>query len=74
MADMENKQEIWTAMILCGYAKALGITVSEAAGRLLSGDGLNYLEEYYKTLHTLSNEDVVCELIDMSDTGAAVEK
>jgi hypothetical protein len=71
---MENKQEIWIAMILCGYAKKLGVTVSEAAERLLFGDGLNYLEEYYNTLHTLSNEDVVCELIDMSDIGAAAGK
>jgi len=35
--DMTSKQGIWTAMILSGYAKRLGITVSEAAGRLLCG-------------------------------------
>ena len=61
-------------MILCGYAKTLGIAVSEAAKRLLSGGGLNYLEEHYNTLHLLSNEDVVCELIDMSGANAAVGK
>jgi len=71
---MENKQEIWTAMILSGYAKELGITLSAAAERLLSGGGLNYLEEYYSTLHMLSNEDVIRELIDMPNTHAAVEK
>ena len=34
--------------------------------QLLSSDCINYLEEYYETLHLLSNEDVICELIDMS--------
>jgi len=71
---MENKQEIWTAMILTGYAKELGITVSAAADRLLSGGGLSYLEEYYNTLHTLSNEDVINELIDMPNTHATAAK
>jgi hypothetical protein len=62
---MKNKQEIWTAMILSGYAKKLEITIPEAVGRLLTDDGLYYLEEHYETLHTLSNEDVIDELIDM---------
>jgi len=63
---MKNKQEVWTAMIISGYSKKLGITISEAARQLLSTDGLNYLEEFYSTLHLLSNEDVICELMDMA--------
>ena len=63
---MKNKQEVWTAMIISGYSKKLGITISEAARRLLSNNGIDYLEEYYNTLHLLSNEDVICELIDMA--------
>lgn len=66
---MENKQEIWTAMILSGYAKEQKITISKAAEQLLADGGLNYLEEYYNTLHTLSNDDVISELIDMSSAG-----
>ncbi|MDR0516943.1 MAG: DUF3791 domain-containing protein [Fibromonadaceae bacterium] len=62
---MKNKQEVWTAMIISGFSKKLGITISEAAGRLLSCNCIDYLEEYYETLHLLSNEDVICELIDM---------
>ena len=69
---MKNKQEIWTAMIMSAYSKKLGITISEAARRLLSCDCLSYLEEYYETLHLLSNEDVICELMDM--TGAEIKK
>ena len=69
---MKNKQEIWVAMIMSSYSKKQGITFSEAAQQLLSCDCLNYLEEYYETLHLLSNEDVICELIDMS--GAKVLK
>jgi len=53
-------------MIISGYSKKLGITISEAARQLLSTDGLNYLEEFYSTLHLLSNEDVICELMDMA--------
>ena len=63
---MKNKQEIWTAMIISGYAKKLEITISEAAKQLLSSDCLNYLEECYETLHTQSNEDVIYELMDMA--------
>ena len=63
---MKNKQEVWVAMIISGYSKKLGITISEAAQQLLSYDCLNYLEEYYGTLHLLSNEDVICELMDMA--------
>ncbi|MDR2728344.1 MAG: DUF3791 domain-containing protein [Chitinispirillales bacterium] len=66
---MENKQEIWTAMILSGYAQKREITTSKAAELLLADGGLNYLEEHYNTLHTLSNEDVIGELIDMSNAG-----
>jgi hypothetical protein len=32
-------------------------------------DSYDYLEEYYNTLHLLSNEDVICELMDMAKTG-----
>jgi len=53
-------------MILTGYAKRLGITVSETAARLLSDGGLGYLEDCYEALHTQSNEDVIDELIDMA--------
>jgi len=67
---MKNKQELWTAMIMSGYSKKLDITISEAARILLSTGCLNYLEEYYETLHLLSNEDVICELMDMAGTGA----
>jgi len=67
--DMTGKQGIWTAMILSGYAKRLGITVSEAAGKLLSDGGLGYLEDCYGALHTQSNEDVIDELIDMAAGG-----
>ena len=63
---MKNAQEMWIAMIISGYSKKLDITISEAAQRLLSSDCLNYLEEYYETLHLLSNDDVICELVDMS--------
>jgi len=67
---MKNKQEIWTAMILCGYAKKLGIAISEAAERLLIHGGLSYLEDCYEALHTQSNECVIDELIDMENAGA----
>ena len=52
-------------MILSGYAKKLGIVISEAAEKLLSDGGLSYLEECYEALHTQSNDDVIIELIDM---------
>ena len=64
-AIMKNKQEMWTTMILSGYSKKLCMPISEAIRQLLSSDCINYLEEYYETLHLLSNEDVICELIDM---------
>jgi hypothetical protein len=63
---MKNKQEMWVAMIISGYSKKLGITISEAAQQLLAYDCLNYLEEFYETLHLLSNEDVICELMDIA--------
>jgi len=63
---MKNQQEVWTAMIISGYSKKLGITLSEAAQQLLSAGGLDYLEECYNTLHLLSNDDVICELMDMA--------
>jgi hypothetical protein len=66
---MKNKQEMWIAMIISAYSKKLDITISEGAMQLLSGDCFDYLENYYETLHLLSNEDVICELMDM--TGAA---
>jgi len=65
---MKNNQEVWTAMIISGYSKKLGITMSEATQRLLSANSLDYLEECYDTLHLLSNEDVICELMDMAKT------
>jgi len=68
---MINKQETWFAMILSGYAKKLGIAISEAAERLMSDGGLNYMEDCYEALHTQSNEDVINELLDMAKTGAA---
>jgi len=40
----------------------------EAARQLLSANSLDYLEEYYDTLHLLSNEDVICELMDMASS------
>jgi len=66
---MKNKQEIWIAMILSGYAKKLKITISEAVEQLLSNDCLNYLEECYEALHTQSNDDVIAELMDMAKAG-----
>ena len=65
---MINKQEIWTAMILTGYAKKLGLSITESTQRLLSDGGINYLEDCYEALHTQSNEDVINELIDMGNT------
>ena len=67
---MINRQEIWTAMILSGYAKKQKITISEAAERLLSDGGLSYLEDCYEALHTQSNEDVISDLIEMAAAGA----
>ena len=64
--NMKNAQEVWTAMILCAYAKKREISIAEAAERLLSDGGLSYLEDCYGALHTQSNEDVVDELIDMA--------
>jgi hypothetical protein len=69
---MKKKQENWTAMIMSGYSKKMNITISEAARILLSAGCLNYLEEYYETLHLLSNEDVISELSEM--TGTAIKK
>ena len=66
---MKNKQEMWVAMIMSGYSKKLNITISEASQQLLAGNCLDYLEEHYGTLHLLSNDDVISELMDM--TGAA---
>ena len=57
-------------MIMSGYAKKKNICISEAAQQLLSGNCLDYLEEYYETLHQLSNEDVIGELMDMIGTAA----
>ena len=57
-------------MIMSGYSKKMGIAISEAAQRLLSSDCLNYLEEYYETLHLLSNDDVIYELIEMTKVEA----
>jgi len=68
---MQNKQEIWVAMILSSYAKKLEIAISEAVERLLSDGGLHYLEDCYEALHTQSNEDVVNDLIDMAKEGSA---
>ena len=65
---MKNKQEMWTAMIISGYAQKLDITIAEAARQMLSTECLDYLEDYYETLHLLSNEDVICELMDMAGT------
>ena len=53
-------------MIISGYARELGIAISEAAEKLLSDGGLSYLEDCYEALHTQSNEDVINELIDMA--------
>ena len=69
---MKNAQEIWVAMILCGYAKKLDITVSKAAERLLADGGMSYLEDCYGALHTQSNEDVIQELIEMANERAAI--
>jgi len=69
---MKNKQEHWTAMIISGYSKKTSTTISEAARILLSTNCLNYLEEYYETLHLLSNEDVISELTDMTKTEAKI--
>jgi len=63
---MKNKQEHWTAMIISGYSKKMDITISEAIKILISANCLVYLEEYYKTLHLLSNEDVISELAEMT--------
>jgi hypothetical protein len=63
---MKNKQELWVSMIISGYSKKLNITISEAARTMLSNGCLNYLEEYYETLHLLSNDDVISELNDMT--------
>jgi len=62
---MKNKQENWTAMIMSGYSKKMNITISETARILLSTGCINYLDEYYETLHLLTNEDVINELSDM---------
>jgi hypothetical protein len=64
---MINQLEIWTAMIISGYAKKLEITISEAVQRLLSDGGMSYLEDCYDALHTQSNEDVINELIEMAE-------
>jgi len=55
-------------MIMSGYSKKLNITISEAVSALLSTGCINYLEDYYETLHLLSNEDVIYELLDMSSS------
>ena len=65
---MKNKREMWIAMIISGYSKKLDITISESAQRLLSSNCLDYLEEYYEPLHLLSNEDVISELMDMTES------
>ena len=67
---MTNKQEIWSAMILSGYARKKDITISEAVGLLLADGGLSYLEDCYEALHTQSNDDVIDELIEMADERA----
>ena len=59
-------------MIISAYAQKLGISLSEAAGKLLSDGGLSYLEDCYETLHTQSNDDVIDELIEMANMGAPV--
>ena len=53
-------------MIISSFSKKLNIPISEAARILLSSKCISYLEDYYGTLHQLSNDDVVDELLEMS--------
>jgi len=55
-------------MIMSGYSKKKGISIADTARILISAGCLNYLEEFYGTLHLLSNEDVISELADMTET------
>ena len=55
-------------MIISAYSKKMGITITEAARNLLSSGCIDYLDEYYQTLHLLSNDDVIGEMMDMAET------
>jgi len=67
---MKNKKENWISMIMSGYSKKMNITISETVRLLLSTGCINYLDEYYETLHLLTNEDVINELADMIGNNA----
>ena len=57
-------------MIVGGYAVKTGKKISEALDLLLKNGGIKYIDECYNVLHLLSNDDVIDELIDMSNRGA----
>ena len=56
-------------MIISGYSVKTGKKISEALDLLLKNGGIKYLDECYSVLHLLSNDDVIDELIDMSNRG-----
>jgi len=66
---MKNKQEFWTMMIVSGYAAKIGKTISESLDLLLKNGGIKYIDECYNVLHLLSNDDVIDELLDISNRG-----
>ena len=63
---MKNKQEIWFTMIISAFSKKLSISITEAVKQLLACKCFIYLEEHYNTLHLLSNDDVIDELIEIT--------
>jgi hypothetical protein len=66
---MKDPQEIWTMMILSAFAKRQNMSLAAATRFLLQNRGVAYLADCYGTLHQLSNDDVVDELIEMTNDG-----
>ena len=67
---MKDQQEIWTMMIISAFAKKQGLSVAAATKFLLQNGGIDYLADCYSTLHLLSHDDVVDELIQMTGCGS----
>ena len=67
--SMKDKQEVWTMMIISAFAKKQGLSIAAAAKLLLQNGGIEYLTDCYSTLHLLSNDDVVDELIQLAEGG-----
>ncbi|MDR1862254.1 MAG: DUF3791 domain-containing protein [Candidatus Ancillula sp.] len=70
--SIKFKQEHWVAMIISGFAEKKGLNIPDATDRLLNHEGMEYLEECYETLHQLSNDEVINDLIAITGENGEV--